>query len=38
MNAVPKIAIAPILLVWFGFGQGRRIKSTPHELVELLRS
>ncbi|MEU5266306.1 ABC transporter permease [Amycolatopsis sp. NPDC021455] len=57
MNAVPKIAVAPILVVWFGFGQGPKVvlvvlvcvfpvvistasgmKSTPHELVELLRS
>jgi NitT/TauT family transport system permease protein len=57
VNAVPKIAIAPILVVWFGFGQGPKVvlvvlvcvfpviistasgmKSTPHELVELLRS
>ncbi len=57
LNAVPKIAIAPILVVWFGFGQGPKVvlvvlvcvfpvvistasgmKSTPQELVELLRS
>jgi NitT/TauT family transport system permease protein len=57
MNAVPKIAIAPIFVVWFGFGLEPKVllvvlvcvfpvvistasgmKSTPHELVELLRS
>ena len=57
VNAVPKIAIAPILVVWLGFGQFPKIvlvflvcffpivistatgmKSTPTELVELLRS
>ncbi|MGW3966687.1 ABC transporter permease [Amycolatopsis sp. NPDC005003] len=25
VNAVPKIAIAPILVVWFGFGQGPKV-------------
>lgn len=57
VNAIPKIAIAPLLVVWFGFGQGPKVlmvllvcffpvvistaagmKSTPVELVELLRS
>ncbi|HEU4947464.1 MAG TPA: ABC transporter permease [Kribbella sp.] len=57
VNAIPKIAIAPILVVWMGFGQGPKVitvflvcffpvvistasgmKSTPVELVELLRS
>jgi NitT/TauT family transport system permease protein len=57
VNAVPKIAIAPILVVWLGFGQLPKVilvllvcffpivistasgmKSTPAELVELLRS
>ncbi len=57
VNAIPKIAIAPLLVIWFGFGQGPKIlmvllvcffpivistasgmKSTPVELVELLRS
>lgn len=57
VNAVPKIAIAPILVVWLGFGQAPKVvlvllvcffpivistasgmKSTPAELVELLRS
>jgi NitT/TauT family transport system permease protein len=57
VNAVPKIAIAPILVVWMGFGQAPKVlmvflvcffpvvistasgmKSTPVELVELLRS
>ena len=27
LNAVPKIAIAPILLLWMGFGLGRRSSS-----------
>jgi NitT/TauT family transport system permease protein len=57
VNAIPKIAIAPILVVWMGFGQAPKVlmvflvcffpvvistasgmKSTPAELVELLRS
>jgi len=57
VNAIPKIAIAPLLVVWFGFGQWPKVlmvllvcffpivistatgmKSTPVELVELLRS
>jgi NitT/TauT family transport system permease protein len=57
VNAIPKIAIAPILVVWMGFGQAPKVlmvflvcffpvvistasgmKSTPIELVELLRS
>jgi NitT/TauT family transport system permease protein len=57
LNAVPKIAIAPLLVIWFGFGPGPKVflaflvcffpvvistasglKSTPFELVELLRS
>ena len=57
LNAVPKVAIAPIFVVWFGFGIESKVllivlvcvfpvvistasgmKSTPHELVELLRS
>ena len=57
VNAIPKVAIAPLLVVWFGFGQGPKVlmvllvcffpvvistatgmKSTPVELVELLRS
>ena len=57
LNAVPKIAIAPILVVWFGFGPAPKVllvvlvcvfpvvistasgmKSTPHDLVELLES
>jgi len=57
VNAIPKIAIAPLLVVWWGFGIGPKIvmtllvcffpivistaqgmKSTPAELVELLRS
>ncbi|MDX6262022.1 MAG: NitT/TauT family transport system permease protein [Kribbellaceae bacterium] len=57
VNAIPKIAIAPLLVVWFGFGQWPKVllvllvcffpivistasgmKSTPAELVELLRS
>ncbi|ANZ41338.1 ABC transporter permease [Lentzea guizhouensis] len=57
LNAVPKVAIAPIVVVWFGFGIESKVlmvvlvcvfpivistasgmKSTPHELVELLRS
>jgi NitT/TauT family transport system permease protein len=57
VNAIPKIAIAPLLVVWMGFGQLPKImmallvcffpivistaqgmKSTPAELVELLRS
>jgi NitT/TauT family transport system permease protein len=57
VNAIPKIAIAPLLVVWMGFGQAPKVimvllvcffpvvistatgmKSTPVELVELLRS
>lgn len=57
LNAVPKIAIAPILVVWMGFGPAPKVllvflvcffpvvistasgmKSTPFELVELMRS
>ncbi|ADB32203.1 binding-protein-dependent transport systems inner membrane component [Kribbella flavida DSM 17836] len=57
VNAIPKIAIAPLLVVWMGFGQfpkmamallvcffpivistAQGMKSTPAELVELLRS
>jgi len=57
LNAVPKIAVAPILVVWMGFGPAPKIllvflvcffpvvistasglKSTPAELVELMRS
>jgi NitT/TauT family transport system permease protein len=57
VNAIPKIAIAPILVIWMGFGQAPKVlmvflvcffpvvistasgmKSTPAELVELLRS
>ena len=57
VNAIPKIAIAPLLVVWWGFGQWPKVfmvllvcffpivistaqgmKSTPVELVELLRS
>jgi NitT/TauT family transport system permease protein len=57
VNAIPKIAIAPLLVVWWGFGQlpkvlmvllvcffpivistAQGMKSTPAELVELLRS
>lgn len=57
MNAVPKIAIAPLLVIWFGFGPAPKVflaflvcffpviistvsglKSTPAELVELMRS
>ncbi|GAA1702729.1 ABC transporter permease [Kribbella yunnanensis] len=57
VNAIPKVAIAPLLVVWMGFGQGPKVlmvllmcffpivistaqgmKSTPVELVELLRS
>lgn len=57
VNAIPKIAIAPLLVVWMGFGQlpkvvmvllvcffpivistAQGMKSTPVELVELLRS
>jgi len=57
VNAIPKIAIAPILVIWMGFGQAPKVvlvflvcffpvvistasgmKSTPGELVELLRS
>jgi NitT/TauT family transport system permease protein len=57
LNAVPKIAIAPILILWMGFGVGPKVvvtlllcifpivistaaglKSTPSELVELVRS
>ena len=57
VNAIPKIAIAPLLVIWMGFGMFPKIvmvvlvcffpvvistaegmKSTPAELVELLRS
>jgi NitT/TauT family transport system permease protein len=57
VNAIPKIAIAPLLVVWWGFGPlpkvvmvllmcffpivistAQGMKSTPAELVELLRS
>lgn len=57
VNAIPKIAVAPLLVVWMGFGQFPKVvmvllmcffpivistaqgmKSTPVELVELLRS
>ncbi|WP_405058156.1 ABC transporter permease [Kribbella sp. NBC_01505] len=57
VNAIPKLAIAPLLVVWMGFGQAPKVlmvllmcffpivistaqgmKSTPAELVELLRS
>ncbi|TWD83756.1 NitT/TauT family transport system permease protein [Kribbella amoyensis] len=57
INAIPKIAIAPLLVVWWGFGPlpkvamvvlicffpivistAQGMKSTPAELVELLRS
>ena len=57
VNAIPKIAVAPLLVVWMGFGQlpkvvmvllmcffpivistAQGMKSTPTELVELLRS
>jgi NitT/TauT family transport system permease protein len=57
VNAIPKIAVAPLLVVWMGFGQWPKVvmvllmcffpivistaqgmKSTPAELVELLRS
>ncbi len=57
VNAIPKIAVAPLLVVWMGFGQlpkvvmvllmcffpvvistAQGMKSTPVELVELLRS
>jgi len=57
LNAIPKIAVAPLLVVWMGFGQWPKVvmvllmcffpivistaqgmKSTPVELVELLRS
>jgi NitT/TauT family transport system permease protein len=57
VNAIPKIAIAPLLVIWMGFGVVPKIvmvllvcffpvvistasgmKSTPAELVELLRS
>jgi NitT/TauT family transport system permease protein len=57
VNAIPKVAIAPLLVVWMGFGQWPKVvmvllvcffpivistaqgmKSTPIELVELLRS
>ena len=57
VNAIPKIAVAPLLVVWMGFGQWPKVvmvllmcffpvvistaqgmKSTPVELVELLRS
>ncbi|TCN43295.1 NitT/TauT family transport system permease protein [Kribbella orskensis] len=57
VNAIPKIAIAPLLVVWMGFGMFPKVvmvllvcffpvvistatgmKSTPVELVELLRS
>lgn len=57
LNSVPKIAIAPLLVIWMGFGPAPKVflaflvcffpvvlstasglKSTPAELVELLRS
>jgi NitT/TauT family transport system permease protein len=57
INAIPKIAIAPLLVIWMGFGVVPKVvmvllvcffpivistasgmKSTPAELVELLRS
>lgn len=57
VNAIPKVAIAPLLVIWMGFGQWPKVvmvllmcffpivistaqgmKSTPVELVELLRS
>ncbi|MEU4601456.1 ABC transporter permease [Kribbella sp. NPDC023972] len=57
VNAIPKIAVAPLLVVWMGFGLWPKVvmvllmcffpivistaqgmKSTPAELVELLRS
>ncbi|MEU4294526.1 ABC transporter permease [Kribbella sp. NPDC026596] len=57
VNAIPKIAVAPLLVIWMGFGQWPKVvmvllmcffpivistaqgmKSTPTELVELLRS
>ncbi|MGW6275826.1 ABC transporter permease [Kribbella sp. NPDC055071] len=57
VNAIPKIAVAPLLVIWMGFGQWPKVvmvllmcffpvvistaqgmKSTPAELVELLRS
>lgn len=57
LNAIPKIAIAPLLVIWMGFGVFPKVvmvllvcffpivistasgmKSTPAELVELLRS
>ncbi|TDD50478.1 ABC transporter permease [Kribbella antibiotica] len=57
VNAIPKIAVAPLLAVWMGFGPSPKVvmvvlmcffpivistaqgmKSTPVELVELLRS
>jgi NitT/TauT family transport system permease protein len=57
VNAIPKVAIAPLLVIWMGFGQvpkmamallvcffpivistAQGMKSTPAELVELLRS
>ena len=57
LNSVPKIAIAPILVIWMGFGPAPKVflaflvcffpvvistasglKSTPAELVELMRS
>ncbi|MFC0625259.1 ABC transporter permease [Kribbella deserti] len=57
VNAIPKIAVAPLLVIWMGFGQAPKVvlvflvcffpvvistasgmKSTPVELVELLRS
>ena len=57
VNAIPKVAVAPLLVIWMGFGQWPKVvmvllmcffpivistaqgmKSTPAELVELLRS
>ena len=57
VNSIPKVAVAPLLVVWMGFGQWPKVvmvlllcffpivistaqgmKSTPTELVELLRS
>jgi NitT/TauT family transport system permease protein len=57
VNSIPKVAVAPLLVIWMGFGQWPKVvmvllmcffpivistaqgmKSTPTELVELLRS
>ncbi|GAA2792633.1 ABC transporter permease [Kribbella solani] len=57
VNSIPKVAVAPLLVVWMGFGQWPKVvmvllmcffpivistaqgmKSTPSELVELMRS